>query len=71
MNAQSRQLRKLFLRPAPLQAQLLHQQRGVVSHGERVKVNGKGDHVMNPTPGRLCTDNATAARPIGGHAEAA
>jgi ACS family hexuronate transporter-like MFS transporter len=35
-NAEPGELRKLFLRPSPLQAQLLYQHWGVVSHGARV-----------------------------------
>ena len=60
-NAEACQLRKLFLRPAPLQAQLLDEQGGVVSHGRRVASKRILDHVTTPTAIRLSADNAAWA----------
>ena len=52
-HAEAGDLRKLFLRPPPLQAQLLDQQWAVVSLGRRVASSTILDHVTTPTVARL------------------
>src|SRR6516162_442886 len=55
-SAEARDLRELFLRPAPLQAQLLDQQGRVVSHGRTLVLASILDHVGTPTRARQRPD---------------